>query len=286
MISRCRDIALAGLLLSSVCLMSACGEQSKSQLTSQDGKFVQDPEDAPGTPLLIFLGGYISCPWNSRTPANMSLHNRGTAFAEYVFQKVGVNGTKGRFLMSCFHRDPSKIQYYISDNPTKLITSSLNRLNDIIVDLAREMDRPDVYLVGHSYGGYSAMIAASSLPASIHIRSILTIDPISMTKCSPVTFIRSYLRLITGYKPIEGCIAAPPDIENSFGDIAHRVDHWMHFYQHNYGYLHSSDISHAGSSILMNRPAPWVKGYESHTEFPDDHRMWTTVHQAFDQDSF
>ncbi len=117
-----------------------------------------------------------------------------------------------------------------------------------------------IHLVGHSYGGWTAMKIAKELELKnrFSIKNLVTIDPISRSECTPKKFTeglpdveikRIIEKMLSGYTLTaedtpttnKGCLRAPSDLGDAIAILA-RTSRWTNFYQENYPFLHSSSI--------------------------------------------
>lgn len=108
-----------------------------------------------------------------------------------------------------------------------------------------------VAIVGHSYGGYTAMLVAKTLlnsDSSIKVTSLTTLDPISMDTCQPSNIVVTLQK--NAVPP--GCNQAPAStISDNYitsaeiRKIAASIP-WINIWQGADKYLHSSPISAPG----------------------------------------
>jgi hypothetical protein len=112
-----------------------------------------------------------------------------------------------------------------------------------------------VAILGHSYGGYTAMLIAKALsvPGSrIKVTSLTTLDPISMDTCQPANLIETLPKNIVP----PGCQQAPatglPDSNISAAEVKNLAGAipWTNLWQGADKYLHSSPINAPG---IVNR---------------------------------
>lgn len=108
-----------------------------------------------------------------------------------------------------------------------------------VQEFASQVKDPKIYFVGHSYGAWTSLQAASQLLAMGEpVRSIFTIDAISPILCNP----RAYL-VVFPWVPKE-CNVAPQDISHETRSqlLESLSNRWFHFYENQQTYLHSAAI--------------------------------------------
>lgn len=109
-----------------------------------------------------------------------------------------------------------------------------------------QQTQPDhIYLVGHSYGGWTMMHLGVRLAnANVHLSGITLLDPISIFQC-PAGVLPA--ALLSNWKSPPGCLMAPRDFFNS--DMRLLTDHTDfvgNFYETGFATLHSSALKYDG----------------------------------------
>ena len=127
-----------------------------------------------------------------------------------------------------------------------------------------------VYLIGHSYGGWSVMKLAMMLLDKYSVEGLVTIDPISPLSCTPAD--------VLSFFSSKGCQQAPSDISATDRDrLKSEISSWAHFYQTQFERLHSSayvephfvrKLSFAAESPFYNDP---------HALIGRDPRIWKSL---------
>jgi len=106
-------------------------------------------------------------------------------------------------------------------------------------DMIRATPNHDIYIIGHSYGGWTAMQLVLHLNAlkesgdipDLNIAGLVTVDPISPEHCHP--------EASTILSNSAGCTSFPPDINGAKrATIRDNVKWWRHYYQ-GFIFLHS-----------------------------------------------
>ena len=117
----------------------------------------------------------------------------------------------------------------------------------------------DLYIIGHSYGGYTALELAKTY--SKYIKGMVTIDPISMLNCQAKTMMVEFKDTVNKKHP--GCLKAPDD-RYSKKNIAFLQKHmsenkgkwWLHMHQNSFAWLHSTKIETGGTPFPKNIYVP------------------------------
>lgn len=155
----------------------------------------------------------------------------------------------------------------------------------------------DVFMVGHPYGGWTAMKLAILTKKIANLKMLVTIDPISLPHCHSSTFIGSMFST----EPSLDCTRSPILEKDKFA----RVDleniastgRWYHFWQEEYDRLHSGPIPlqnvHLGTSwednkgVFLNTEKPLTYSgndyLNSHIAISRDKaRVWKTILKLLD----
>lgn len=264
------------LTISPLCLALACaaGKDDKKKSSSGDGEGSGEAGDAdasepdasepdaadaggPGegeggeggddggttggkpTPVLAFFGGYTSCGTGSNgDPNDMDLKKAYDQVNAALKTKLGA---EPKFLISCFTAAYESVFYRTSGSDelkNEVITGMESDFNELLAGV----DTPQVLLVGHSYGGWTAMDVAKNLPATVKLKGLVTLDPISHVDCDPESFILATF----GGATEEGCTRAPQDFgEAGIAQIAKKAEEWLNYYQTKVEFLHSGEIKAA-----------------------------------------
>lgn len=145
--------------------------------------------------------------------------------------------------------------------------------------VARHIDREKsqrVYLVGHSYGGWTSLRLGVHLSQlGQRLTGIALLDPISPSQCpANVHFFGTAFFM----KPLEGCSLAPRDITNAEMQLlADSTDWQINFYQTRYKQLHSAPLSYPG---WKNQELIYLKRYwfgDTHSAMGTDQRVWHSL---------
>jgi pimeloyl-ACP methyl ester carboxylesterase len=143
------------------------------------------------------------------------------AHAEWLKESIRENLTEKysfSWFVSCQAFDVKKILWVRSDAATVQRSGTREEMWTNLVQFA--VNRGPAHVIGHSYGGWTAM--HSALKISGPIRSLTTIDPISPLKCTPVA-------ARTGS---DECKKFPSDIEPTMLQSLHeKTAVWQHYWQ-------------------------------------------------------
>lgn len=153
-----------------------------------------------------------------------------------------------------------QIAHYINGDLKKFTRASIS---------AKESPETDVFIAGHSHGGWMAMRVAYqlSLMANAKLRQLLTIDPVSYTLCSSQWFpAKAIWNTFDWWSAPGDCHRAPRDLLHLNPTIAKGANgQWINIYQNSMPYLTSGPIAEATKNIR----------YE-----PDTNMDWITAHRA------
>lgn len=242
---------------------SAQGEQSGQQ--QQGGKVPGDgatTTSGAAVPVLAFLGGYTSCGKKNGAddPTAMALAEPFTAIKAKVAQTLG--GTPPASVLSCYSTDYANVRYVTSTTGDKVHLDDVDGFVDAVEQLALKAGGP-VFIVGHSYGGWTAMYLATRLDQKVKLGGVVTLDPISKVECTPDKFISTTLGLGGG----EGCQRAPADFTaQQVSFIAERTPSWLNYYQTDVAQLHSGEIQGAKNSHKQYSSG----GFQPHSDVAAD----------------
>jgi hypothetical protein len=220
-------------------------EQEKKSDTGEEATpTTEKPSVTAITPVFAFLGGYTSCPKNvdgDDDPLGMDLIDMFESAKGAVAAIEGLNDPA--FLLSCYSFDPESISYVVSTNPEKIRFSKVSNMESDFAKLLSSTPNPIVFLVGHSYGAYTALKMISNSAEGTKISGLVTLDAISKLGCTPANALPAVLE--TGPAP-QACLEAPADIESAEQKaILAKAPTWLNFYQTDSTILHSSEFSSA-----------------------------------------
>jgi hypothetical protein len=207
-------------------------------------------------PLIIAMAGFSTCRTDQNFhngmhgPMGGRLFRKVEELAQTIHQKMG---TEPLTLASCFTTE-SKLIVSSSAAPN---TISSPTDDQYIATLHHTMEQySDVFIVGHSYGGWLAMKLVETYegPAD-RIKSLYSIDPISKKLCF--------------FNNPEYCMSAPKDILASGRQhINDMTKIWVNPWQKKTFYLHSSIIPQADENPLYDL---------DHYELDNSDAIWTDM---------
>jgi hypothetical protein len=150
-----------------------------------------------------------------------------------------------------------------------------------------------LYLIGHSYGGFTALQLADFLADDLV--GLVTLDPISMLSCQAkemATKVYSTIAL-----KHDGCKLAPNDVFSlkSIDRILHVIEQakgtvwWYHIYQKAFPWLHSDAVMSASGSAPLEEQvvakdfrSPIVAG-DFHSQLARHGAVWNKIAAQFDR---
>ena len=221
----------------------------------------------------IYLQGYLSCSHNNQQPVA-------------AFLQIAAHHPDAAMYYGCFDGgyethplDPTEhfYLYTITGNgqwSDALAMPAQTAPLEITAMLRQDVlktpdDTVDVFIAGHSHGGWMAIRVAYQLGlvAGVDIRELLTIDPVSYDLCASQWFPAYVVARGVGFggEP-DDCHRAPRDIEHLTPSVAKAVQqHWTNIYQTDMAFVSSGPIRSADRNIE----------YTSRTFFD-----WATAHRA------
>lgn len=207
------------------------------------------------TPVLAFFGGYTSCgTGDTGDPFKQDLK----AFFDGAMAKLEAKlGAEPKFVITCYTLSYESILYRISGEEgvkDKLIEGMESDFEDFLGTL----ENPELFLVGHSYGGWTAMDVAIKRSPGVKVKAIVTLDPISHTDCTTNDVIEA------AFNPIPGCTRAPEDFSpEKIKALAEDAGEWLNYWQDKVSFLHSGEIKGAKNFKLDYEGT----GFEPHNAF-------------------
>jgi hypothetical protein len=206
-------------------LTSACGSHYKAS-TLKD-------EDRLNKPLVIAMSGFSTCRSNDSYhngkpgPLGGQMFRKVEEFSNHIREAFGVEPV---VLSSCFTKGANLI-VSSSENPNSVSSPSdedyLNSLRDVMTQFS------NVYVVGHSYGGWLGMKLLETYDGDHDkVEFLYSIDPISRKLC-----------FFTNPKE---CVTSPKDILDPERRHINEVTKlWVNPWQLETRFLHSSIIPEA-----------------------------------------
>ncbi len=242
---------------------------SSSSRSSEGDDDVASLEKSEKVLALLVLGGYTSCD-DPETPLDQAMTEIGGFLKANVKPESGE--TKLLFL-SCYGTDPNKIHFSWDHQPKHGAAPSVEEMAKFINTSLKGHHSVRIGLVGHSYGGWTAMKLAPLLDPQFKLHVMVTLDPISKVECTPQGFIDV---LFSGI-PQPGCVRAPRDISQPNLDKIKPAKPWVNYYQTNYNLLHSSPIDQV-KNIQKSYTGP---DFEPHLGFIRDPKLFQEIWELF-----
>ncbi len=203
--------------------------------------------------IVIGLGGFNTCGSDGLTTMNLY-----GPFMQLT-QNLKEDQRTIHYVVGCLkgNAPPNGQGFFVSSrSPNQTVTGNTFDVQKEIEALSKEHPDAPLYIVGHSYGGWMAMYLTLKLTATIPVRGLFSIDPISPL-CGP-------LQVVTGNAV---CKQAPKELDNLA--IQKRVGHWLNFYQDQDSFLHSSGINEAENHYFQYRGP--------HSQIDYDSRTWDAI---------
>lgn len=211
--------------------------------------------DVSFDPVVVVLGGFWSCGFDRNKPVGEQWSLDAFKFAGASINRIAAQiskGVKGAIrpnigeFYSCYSVHPEKIIFVNNINSSKKM-----QIEDVDVMIAQlnssleKLRNPKVSIVGHSYGGWTAMKLALKLTPKATLSTLVTIDAISRPYCTPEMWLEN---LKEGLEK-SPCHQAPSEFTgDEIAKIAKRANgEWYNYYQTYAKSLHSSAI---GSPLL------------------------------------
>ena len=153
-------------------------------------------------------------------------------------------------------------------------------LNEYVNQILSSYLKGDVYMIGHSYGGWMIMKSALRRLASgrskFKLKGLFTIDPISWKECDISAVTRSYFGFGYANAATPACTRPPADLKNSFGALARHSMIWHNFYQVTFPILHSGMIYQATKNTMPQLPVDrQIVGH--HATIMNSEKVWQHI---------
>lgn len=226
-------ISLIALLFTLI-FNNACQDSASSSLNAVDKN-----RDV----ILIGMGGYLSCPDSNLYGA--------THFSKMqdIENALRAQGRDTKKIFSCYDSSAADIQnlaihFAMPDGQQR--TDNIWWYMDLIANEINSNPDHDVYLIGHSHGGWLSLKLLNDKIFDRPIKGYFSIDPISRVECSPTKFAENTVGNIFGRtNPAENpCLKFPYDA-GDLAKIRRNTGFWKNFYQENSPFLHSGSAPNA-----------------------------------------
>ncbi len=284
-------------------VVSACGYEipSQSQLSSQERPI----------PILLFSGGYASCAkkakdnrWEMGEAAKIEKMWEAAGLSKVSSQKI--RGVSPVTIFTCYSaldkysffdsfnlrysHDPKFEKYSQIDlSESELISNHF--LADYfayvkkVVDETRKKGPVELYIMGHSYGAWTAIHTAHHFHEYVEVAGLVTMDPISVLKCKASDMITQPISTLIQDHP--GCLESPTDritleaIQNLVNHPTMSPKFWLNVYQNAFRFLHSDGIKELdGFSVGEN----WEYNYTPENGPPARFGFFRNYHSYLGRD--
>ncbi len=269
-------VKLSSLSLATLALSFACRH---TNLESSHLKADETQESAKQ--VLIVLGGFMSCGSDNVHLANPLAGTNVPGLMHEVRAKAsaGFASSPDRVFSTCYTIEFNKqmtlgdveaFNTFMVDSANPKVVERLppeQMMDKIISKLSEpELKNADVHIVGHSYGGWTAMKflnqTVKKFPSGAEqpfkIKTFVTLDPISKVECKPKLIFDHLNGLVMESKSLPaditpaGCRRAPVDFNSDLKAMACRVAVWKNYYQTASGILASSSIGSEQKLPIIN----------------------------------
>ena len=218
--------------------------------------------------LFVVLGGYNSCEKSTRTDiiaAGVPISHSYRTVEKNLRAKHP--DTEFKTIFGCLYAEAppnGEGEYVTSDSPSHSQSGNAKDVLDEIESAVKKNPKVDIYLVGHSYGGWTTMYLAQELKGSPNLKLLATIDPIG-PECDAVGVVLGD----------SACHSAPTDLDNK--SIKKRAAHWVNFYQTEDSWLTSSEIAEANENhhITFN--------WGPHGDMDTDDGIWERIEKLIEK---
>lgn len=233
------------------------------------------------TPVVAVLSGYGTCGLFGSPQASPMVSNGFFPFLQRYQSRFG-QGIP--YVISCFNGFAGdKIRFSSTANRAirQVDWNDSGALVDEIIALATHNPDAPLTLVSHSYGAWIAMQAVQTIAQKLleagdrRSLSLVTIDPISPTKCAQGGAILGSFRTTVGLGAYPGCDTWPDDLDAR--RIREDLMVWKNFYQETFIPVHSSPIP-----VAENQFVPMVNSLHfggAHTDVAVNVVPWTAIGQ-------
>jgi hypothetical protein len=220
--------------------------------------------------LLVLVGGFGSCA-TFGNPADMNMR---APFDQLVEQKRAA-GADVDAVSACYALTSETL--FIETSNGDVLRADLETLNELVNSY---VGNAQITMIGQSHGGWTVMMTALSLPQN-SIKTLVTIDPVSLTECTSFDWTGSWFGWIFGGEGSPGCTESTTDLQPYFARVKSSTTNWVHFWQDENQLLHASDIAEADKRFYLNYAsgdsAGYTMGSHGRTEF--EPAIWSKIWQ-------
>lgn len=263
--------SLFGCLIALTSLLASCSDD-RNETKLSDTEFGEAIH-----PVIVSFSGFNSCTSfnGASTPETTKRWTKAAALTNMYG-----NGNE-LWLRSCFDKWGT-IHFVSSLSPNTIRTATKDNFQNIfdaILTLSEQGKNP-VFMTGHSHGAWLAMQLAYSLPDSVVIPALFTVDPISPNYCSAANYLVAILMPATAGGTLAGCLQAPPEFDSTarqviLSKLPDRA--WRHYYQRNFLPLASSAFAGGAQPHTSMDLSPFL------SQFPAGARPSFNAHVGIDE---
>ena len=220
------------------------------------------------TPVLIVMGGYQSCPPTTEfvtSPFSAQVSQMSEKVTSLKQSLQDAYRKKPQTIFTCYTgilkgMTIDRFELWMSHDPNFTVRSEITLYSSLIHDSStllplyrdlrtrfEQIDEPEVFLVGHSYGGWTASHVAQHFGKDFEMVGLTTLDAIHPGQCKPLELIGRVL----SFRVPKGCRQFPSDIDAQ--TLKEKLQWWQNFYQNSYPVLHSGPVSELESRPFTER---------------------------------
>lgn len=266
--------------------LAACsaGDPTDDANAIDQAATAKTPVDAD---FVVLHGGMNSCGGSSEHRVDPRVQGNGLIFSMLKYaDKVG----NKPYIVTCYPfwtNDPaakleSPLQnkiYWVerlstSGEPSQPKEATVSEFFERLPTLVNGSKAKHVAVIGHSYGGFTAMLSARKLQQSnVHVAKLVTLDPISMAQCTTEVFLNQ----ISANQPAEGCTRAPTNdgyVDDAVVQGLAKSTSWSNYFQSVDRYLHSGPIvGGAIDNVALSFGITNTEGVGNHCAFVTSDRL-------------
>lgn len=223
-------------------------------------------------PVVVVMGGFRSCNYENGLPTPKGKprwYRAEDLEARLTQSEFGTPAaTAAKWVRTCYSSS-GEIFYVTSAKPGSIRRATNADLSPFFLALAALAGGGDdghpVYIIGHSHGGWLAMMTAWGLPASVNVRSLFTVDPISPLECTWKNYVLAssswFVPWSTNFCAVDGCQKAPSDfaVARRYQLLKRMPERgWWHYYQRNFLPLRSSSYEGGAQPYASYDVSPFL----------------------------
>jgi len=199
---------------------------------------------------VVYFGGFGSCSV-AGDPGDLKVNDFLSDLGEEI---AGAREGAVRVIRNCFAVGSSRVfstQTFAGGEPSEISETNPERLIDSLASQLRQAGS-QVVVVGQSHGGVMAARLVARLQAPEQVKLLITVDPISIRTCGPMTVTNGFLGGLFGGGGDPGCVGEPAEIGELGAAIANGSSFWLNIYQDDFAPLHSGAAQRADENLRFD----------------------------------